>query len=220
MNNASAKTGAEIRESHELVQISFNVSIKDLRGDEVDRSLLNLPTFQKQLEDTLMSTINSWPWSQIASDGKGQFIVLLPLQTKRLPDGVNSRRTEITLSQDYKKKDFPGYQHGYFLEKAVRFIKENYDKELKLEDVARQVYLSPNYFSRLFKEVKGYSFMHYLTQIRMEKARRLLIYTDFEISEIAERIGYRNAQYFGQVFKQNEGCTPTNYRRNVIGFLG
>lgn len=107
------------------------------------------------------------------------------------------------------------FRNASLVEKAVRFVEENYHQELSLEDVARQVYLSPCYFSRLFKQVKGWSFSEYLTQVRMEEARRLLVNTDCQISEIATRVGYRDARYFSQVFKRNEGCTPISYRRDA-----
>lgn len=108
------------------------------------------------------------------------------------------------------------FRNASLVEKAVRYIEENFHLELSLEDVAQQVYLSPCYFSRLFKQVKGWSFSEYLTQVRMEEARRLLINTDCQISEIASRIGYRDARYFSQVFKRNEGCTPISYRRDAL----
>ena len=110
------------------------------------------------------------------------------------------------------------FRNASLVEKAVRYIEENFQQELSLEDVAQQVYLSPCYFSRLFKQVKGWSFSEYLTQVRMEEARRLLINTDFQISEIAARVGYRDARYFSQVFKRNEGCTPISYRRDISKF--
>lgn len=107
------------------------------------------------------------------------------------------------------------FRNSSIVEKAVCYVEENYYQELGMEDVARQVFLSPCYFSRLFKQVKGWSFSEYLTQVRMEEARKLLLHTDDLVSEIASRVGYRDARYFSQVFKKIEGCTPVSYRRNM-----
>jgi len=107
------------------------------------------------------------------------------------------------------------FRNTNLVEKAVRYVEENYPQELSLEDVARQVFLSPCYFSRLFKQVKGWSFSEYLTHVRMEEARRLLLHSDYLISEIAARVGYRDARYFSQVFKKIEGSTPVNFRRDL-----
>ncbi|KKM09368.1 hypothetical protein SY88_19210 [Clostridiales bacterium PH28_bin88] len=101
------------------------------------------------------------------------------------------------------------------IEEAARFVEENYQQDLSLEEVSRYVFLSPSHFSRLFKQVKGCNFSEFLTQVRMKEARRLLLATDCSVAEVATRIGYRDARYFGQVFKKNEGCTPASFRRNA-----
>ncbi|ATW26074.1 hypothetical protein DCMF_15995 [Candidatus Formimonas warabiya] len=99
------------------------------------------------------------------------------------------------------------------IDQAMRFMEQNYPKDIKLGDVARQIYYSPCYFSRVFKELRGCSFRQYLTEIRMAQARRLLLHSDLHISEIAQRVGYHDVHYFINVFKQWEGCTPRGYRK-------
>ena len=74
--------------------------------------------------------------------------------------------------------------------------------------------LSTCYFSRLFKQVKGWSFTEYLTHVRMEEARKLLVNTSYSVAEIAMRVGFRDARYFSQVFKKHVGKTPELYRRD------
>ncbi|MGB9662287.1 MAG: response regulator [Moorellaceae bacterium] len=99
------------------------------------------------------------------------------------------------------------------IDKAAMFIQKNYHRDLSLEEVAQHVHLSPCYFSRLFKQMKGENFIDYLTRIRLEAAKDLLKNTDLSVAEIAERVGYRDPRYFGQVFKKQEGCTPTAFRK-------
>lgn len=101
------------------------------------------------------------------------------------------------------------------IEAAVCFLEENCHQDLSLEEVAKHVFLSPCYFSRVFKQVKGYNFSEYLTRMRIAKAKALLVDTTYLISEIAERVGYKDVRYFGQVFKKIAGCTPLNYRRSA-----
>ena len=100
------------------------------------------------------------------------------------------------------------------IDKAVRYMEENFQREIGLDDVAKQVYLSTCYFSRLFKQVKGWSFTEYLTHVRMEEARKLLTTTSYSVAEIAMRVGFRDARYFSQVFKKHAGKTPGSYRRD------
>ncbi|WP_258358563.1 response regulator [Moorella sulfitireducens] len=104
-------------------------------------------------------------------------------------------------------------RNSVLIERAGRFIEANFSRDLTLEEVAQQVYLSPCYFSRLFKQVKGQNFIDYLTRVRLRAAKELLLNTDLPVAAIAERVGYHDARYFGQVFKKQEGYTPGVYRK-------
>lgn len=99
--------------------------------------------------------------------------------------------------------------------KITEYIHENYCKDLTLDSIAEAVYLSSNYASRLFKKVRKQSIMHYLTQVRMEEAKRLLHNPNYLIDTVAIKIGYGDASYFTKVFKRYEGITPTQYRQIV-----
>ncbi|MCL1879794.1 MAG: PocR ligand-binding domain-containing protein [Actinomycetia bacterium] len=91
-------------------------------------------------------------------------------------------------------------------------IRENYRSDLTLEQIAESVYLSPSYASRLFKKVQNCSIMEYLTETRIEAAKRLLQNPRYPVSEVAANVGYADASYFAKVFHRNEGVTPTQYR--------
>lgn len=96
---------------------------------------------------------------------------------------------------------------------AANFIRKNYQKPLTLEEVARVVYLSPTYFSAVFKQQTGLSFSRYLNKIRVEKAKELLTGSGRPVSEIARAVGYLEGNYFCRVFKKMTGTTPGEYRR-------
>lgn len=99
------------------------------------------------------------------------------------------------------------------LRQALTFIDENYaDEELSLNRVAREVNVSPNYFSAVFSQQVGQTFIEYLTQQRMNEACRLLKNTELRSSEIAAQVGYKDAHYFSFLFKKTQGCTPRDYR--------
>lgn len=101
------------------------------------------------------------------------------------------------------------------VQEIKKYIQQNYSRNLTLEEIAESVYLSPSYASRLFKKVQEYSIMEYLTHIRMDAAKHLLINPQYLIDEIAVNIGYVDASYFTKVFKKHEGMTPTQYRKNL-----
>lgn len=99
---------------------------------------------------------------------------------------------------------------------AKGIIDRDYAMMLSLESVAREVFLSPTYFSTLFSQRLGMNFKAYLTNVRIENAKRLLLQGDSKIYEIAEKVGYFDTRYFGQVFKKICGCTPLEYRHRII----
>ncbi|MCR5432625.1 MAG: response regulator [Lachnospiraceae bacterium] len=99
---------------------------------------------------------------------------------------------------------------------AKGYIRENYSRNISLEDVSRAVDISPYYFSRLFKEETGENFIEYLTSIRMEHAKELLTNPGYSMKEICLMIGYQDPNYFSRSFKKNVGVTPTEYRDNGL----
>ena len=96
---------------------------------------------------------------------------------------------------------------------ALEYINANYAKQLSLEQVAEQVYLNPDYFSRIFKAETGQTFVNYLTDVRMQHAIRLLENTALRVQTIAQQVGYYNASYFSTAFKKKYGMSPYEYRR-------
>ena len=100
--------------------------------------------------------------------------------------------------------------------KAQGFIQENFSKDIRLEDVARAVYLSPNYFSSLFRRVAGSTFRSYLVVKRIEAARSLLAETQLPIKEIVARSGFKNYNYFNRTFTSVCGTTPARFRCRVV----
>ena len=98
---------------------------------------------------------------------------------------------------------------------ALKFIRENYKKNLTLESVAQQVYISPYYLSHLFKEELGITFVEYLTKVRIDEAKRLLKDSSMSIVAIALEVGYQDASYFSKVFKKVVGLSPNQYRKNL-----
>lgn len=91
------------------------------------------------------------------------------------------------------------------------------DPKLTLEMVSKQVNVSTNYFSFLFKQVVGQSFVSYLTDLRMNHAKQLLLSSDYRSYEISYRCGYENATYFSTLFKKYFGVSPKEYRKKHRG---
>lgn len=82
--------------------------------------------------------------------------------------------------------------------------------------LAEEFHLNPQYISQLFKNEIGVNFLFYLTNIRMERAKKLLLTTSLPITEVSEQSGYGDYRVFTKVFKKSEGITPSQYRRDFL----
>ena len=98
----------------------------------------------------------------------------------------------------------------------TRYLQEHLAEEISLSVLAEQFHLNPQYISQLFKSEIGVNFLAYLTNIRMERAKKLLLSTSLSIAEVAERSGYGDYRVFTKVFKKSEGVTPSQYRRDFL----
>ncbi len=104
-------------------------------------------------------------------------------------------------------------KYGKLINSAQNYILHNYHKEdVSLNLVAASVNLSPNHFSTIFSQEAGKTFIEYLTDVRMEKAKELLRYSDLRNSEIAFKVGYKDAHYFSYIFKKTQNCSPKEFR--------
>ncbi|HXT42409.1 MAG TPA: helix-turn-helix domain-containing protein [Candidatus Angelobacter sp.] len=96
--------------------------------------------------------------------------------------------------------------------RAKQFIHEHQAEELSLGQVARAVNTSTFYFCKIFKKMTGINFTDYLSRIRIEKAKNLLLNPNLRISEIAYEVGFQSLTHFNRVFKKIIGQSPTRYR--------
>ena len=101
---------------------------------------------------------------------------------------------------------------------AIRYMEENYDKPLTLTILSNRVSLNYTYFSSIFKNRTGVGVIAYLQNLRLQKAKERLVSTDDRVGEIAHRCGFTDERYFEKLFKQSEGVTPSEYRRQQERF--
>ena len=105
--------------------------------------------------------------------------------------------------------------HDNKMKKALRYIDAHLSDDLRLEDVASHVYLSPYYFSKLFKKYHGIGFNAWVNQQRMASARELLCHSDWSIASIARNLGFSQTSYFCKAFRQTYQVTPQVYRQQI-----
>ena len=99
--------------------------------------------------------------------------------------------------------------------KAKHYIDEHLTEELSVSNIAASLYITPNYFSRLFKRVTKEGCNEYIVRKRIEKAKSLLETTSMKTGKIAMMVGYRDTNYFSLAFKKHTGRSPTKYREEI-----
>ncbi|WP_276354580.1 response regulator [Cohnella caldifontis] len=104
-----------------------------------------------------------------------------------------------------------------FIRDAIQYIGGHYRRKgLKLQEIADAVCLSPNYLSYLFKKIAGYNMWDYVTKLRMEEARRLIMTTDMRRYEISDEVGYESPEHFTKIFKKYYGVNPSEMKDGGI----
>ena len=99
-------------------------------------------------------------------------------------------------------------------EHARKIVEEKFqDPDLSVETVCGDLHVSTSYFSKIFKQETGGTFVNYLTGRRMEEAKKLLLQTDYKSQVIGNMVGYPEPNYFSYVFKKNCGMSPVKYRK-------
>lgn len=94
---------------------------------------------------------------------------------------------------------------------AKKYLDKNYQHPVRLEDVANKLQISTFYLSRIFSSQSDFSLFQYLTDVRMNEAKKLLRKNRHIINEISSMVGFESLSYFSKVFKKNVGCSPSQY---------
>ena len=145
--------------------------------------------------DEKCGSINDFLKEDISASRAREYLILCLQELIKVRDGNTRKR------------------YGRLLREAVRYIDEHFDSEdISLNRVAEEISISPNHFSSIFSQEMGITFIEYLIQKRMERAKQLLRTTQLRSSEIAYQVGYRDPHYFSSTFRKTQGMTATEYR--------
>ena len=104
-----------------------------------------------------------------------------------------------------KKKDV--------IAEAKEYIRQNYNQNITLNDISKQFFINPYYFSQLFKKKTGMTYQNYLISYRIDRAKKLLAETDLRIYEVCKLVGYNDVNHFNQVFERSESMKPSEFRQ-------
>lgn len=159
----------------------------------------------------------------VLSDSDELYPLLKSLVTE-LSEGENRRGVRVLLlfaqllvtiahlrKEMLAKGDDPA---GRYVSDAIRYMRQNYDRDIQVKDIAAAVNLHPGYLHRLFGAATDTTITAYLTELRIDKAMMLLRQTDIPINDICEYTGIGSRAYFHALFRKHTGITPVEYRKS------
>ena len=112
-----------------------------------------------------------------------------------------------------RHNSFEDQEAAEAIHKAKIIMTEKFSQRISPTDVADAICMGYSKFRRLFKEFTGYAPLQYLQELRLQRSKQLLASTNLSLAEIADRVGYDNADYFSAAFKKKKHITPTNFRK-------
>ncbi len=143
-------------------------------------------------------------------------------ELKDIPMSVWEKVDECSTLEEYEKvlseyltsvaHEVSTHATNSIIERAIQMIHSSYMEDLSLQMIADELSLHPVWLSQLFKKETGKTYMDFLTETRINKAKTLLRETSMKVYEIAESVGYQNLQHFGTIFKKRTSQTPKEYR--------
>lgn len=110
----------------------------------------------------------------------------------------------------------PGITSNNTIDLAMKYIEQNFNKNISLGLVSEVVHLNPQYFSKYFKQNIGINFTDYLAKLRIKNAKNLMRKTDKTMAQISNLVGYKNPAYFSRVFLKYENKSPSDYKKSLI----
>lgn len=217
-----------------MLNYDFEENNMDVLMDDIKNYNIN------GIENEVDKMFDLFSRSMKAPEAVKALISIYELETVKLISGSNGNVSDFSKEitkyntmmgnvtmQEIKKLfyDFCLYSAQYFEEirkknagdvilEIKKYIKENYSKDLKLQKIAKIVYMNPVYLGQLFKKSMGTQFNEYVHEVRIEEAKKLLKRTDMKIADIAFCVGYSDVEYFVSNFKTKTQTTPTAYKNS------
>lgn len=217
---------------------SDNIHFYDSKNDE---STVLIIVFQPDMIESIVDFAENANYSNIivqkaaAQNGAPGELPFVEMRScfESIYDELNSRKPEykllikarlielIGLFRRFRPKDGEtgansalGDSNTKIIQKAIRYIGDNYAHDISLEDISNYMNISTFYFSRIFSKSTGLTFKNYLNSYRVEKAQKMIVSTSQQIVDIAYECGFSSVRTFNRVFRTVRGITPSSLRGN------
>lgn len=220
--------GQEREEKKEYEFFDYNEVIRLTQGQQVEQAMYQIRSYLKKERD--QKRLDGILLTKMQNDLLQAIYVMLKeagVQAHLLFEDQESKKmtaSSLLTVEDFEKWSFHILKKAgdviqfvksdsSIVGQAEKYIKQNLDKGIGCEDVAREVCMNPDYLSRLFKKETGMPLQKYMNTKRVEKAKNLLVATDISVSTIAQMVGYSHFSHFSTSFKKTMNMSPMDYRK-------
>lgn len=176
---------------------------------DIDFAGTQLATFVQK--DALVGKCIDELYKEASESGLGSDMMMKSVAYRLIAHLERSYAVEHLSERDQAKKAATLSR----LNTVLSYVAENYNRSLTTRDLAAILYVSEGYFCRFFKSATGKSAVEYINEYRIKRAVALLENTDLGLSEIAEQVGFEDANYFSRAFRKVKGESPTSYRASL-----
>lgn len=219
------KSGSIIEEQ-EIQELVDNL-IKNIFMSNPDKVISMVYSFFSAIEQAYMFSVNDIQMKCIEViflvdfNMKDKGVELKSLNKLNAIDNIRSFKTFDTLKLWFKDKMLEFTREiksinqdgaSCYINKAKKYVEDNYADKISIEDIANYLHINSNYFSGMFKKIPGQNFTDYVNQVRIHSAKDLISKSTYKIKEIAGMVGYNNISYFCTVFKKSTGVSPLKYK--------
>ena len=164
------------------------------------------------VEIIILSGYSYFEYAQKAIELNVRKYLTKPTNTRELFSIVDSIKNELDIIIEDEFDFIDHSPSNLIIFKAIEYLENNYSKKISLKEISEELFVSPNYLSRLFKREMDINLFDYLQKIRLEEAKKLLDNLNYKVYEISEMVGYGDTKYFSNIFKKIHGYTPMEYR--------
>lgn len=229
--NDGFETGSygEVEKAHHVVEKFLNNGAKEEVASFVDACLGEIPEnnfkslmMRQYIIMNIYITVMSFCEKITADAGKVLEDVVLEKRGEELKKAVSTANSKEDMKEYVVhlveqaievRNAASGKRYTDIIQIARNQIESTYmEEDISLNAIAAGVGMSPSYFSSIFSKEMGKTFVEYLTEIRIEKAKELLVCTSMKTSEVGYEVGYKDPHYFSYIFKKILGCSPKEYR--------
>ncbi len=213
-----ADEGLDIIRNHAIDIVLSDISMPGMSGlelfDTVNRMKLNVKFIFLTAHDNfsyIQTALRSGGFDYILKTEPDEVITAA---VDRVIDKIEQEReeeaSEILIDSDDDGLNTKAYNH--IIDYVNKYINEHINEDISVNRLSELVYLNPSYFSRLYKQSTGIPVTHYIAEVKLEYAKRMLKDSNMKINQIAEKLGFDSVSYFIRFFKKYMKYSPQDYR--------